>query len=140
MGRTPEEESADRVKADEARSLQQTDSDQKASNARTQADDRQVAGEIAVDDARQIVRDAEQRGLRTVGPAPDVRQGITRRGAAAGMATVAGGLMAAVRAATGREAVAPPPEAPAARGTSRREEARQDNVPGRAPVIKLGFA
>ncbi|MGA4538357.1 hypothetical protein ACPA54_00015 [Uniformispora flossi] len=137
MGRTPEEESADRVKADEANGQRQTAADQAVSNARTAADDKQVAGDVAVDDARQIVRDAEQRGLRTVGPAPDVRKGILHS-AVAGMATIAGGVKTAVRGAAGRETPAPA-ESPA-RGASQREEARQDNAVVRAPAINLGFA
>lgn len=138
MGRKPEEESADRVQADEANGQRQTAADQAASSARTAADDKQVAGDLAVDDARQIVRDAEQRGLRTAGPAPDVRKGILHS-AAAGMATIAGGVKTAVRGATGREAAAPAGTA-AARGTTRRAESRQENAVDRTPVINLGFA
>ncbi|GAA4986461.1 hypothetical protein GCM10023205_66350 [Yinghuangia aomiensis] len=137
MGRTPEEESADRVKADEANGQRQTAADQAASNARTTADDKQVAGDLAVDDARQIVRDSEQRGLRNAGPAPDVRKIL--HNAATGMATIAGGIKTAVRGAAGREA-AVPAETSAARGTTRHAETRQENVVVRTPVINPGFA
>ncbi|NUP35414.1 MAG: hypothetical protein HOV66_09340 [Streptomycetaceae bacterium] len=136
MGRKPEEESADRVKADEANGQRQTAADQAASSTRTAADDKQVAGDLAVDDARQIVRDAEQRGQRTAGPAPDVRKGLLHT-AAVGMASIADSVKTTVRGATGRET---PAETPAARGASRHEEARRDNAVVRAPAIKPGFA